>query len=212
MVDQIDRYIRTQIPANEMAGILDNIGLPTSGINLAYSNSGTIGNADAEILGSLQAVHHPTADYVAKLREELPKRFPGTAFFFEPADIVAQTLNFGIPAPLDIQIVGQGCECQLRGGLSDRGEDAHRAGRGGCAYSAAARPATLTVGRGPAREVQEVGFTEQDVANNVLISLSSSFQTAPNFWLNPKNGVTYSMAVQTPQYRWIRSMALRPSR
>ncbi len=107
LVDEVDRYIRTKIPANEVGGILDNIGLPTSGINLSYSNSGTIGNADAEILGSLQPNHHPTADYVARLREELPKRFPGTSFFFEPADIVAQTLNFGVPAPLDIQIVGK---------------------------------------------------------------------------------------------------------
>ena len=107
LVDEVDRYIRNKIPASELSGILDNIGLPTSGINLSYSNSGTIGNADAEILGSLQTKHHPTADYVARLREELPKQFPGTSFFFEPADIVAQTLNFGLPAPLDVQIVGR---------------------------------------------------------------------------------------------------------
>src|SRR5439155_22068314 len=104
--DQIEAVIRHQIPSSELAGILDNVGLPTSGINLSYSNSGTIGSADAEILGSLQTKHHPTADYVARLREELPKEFPGTSFFFEPADIVAQTLNFGLPAPLDVQIVG----------------------------------------------------------------------------------------------------------
>src|SRR5258708_13275198 len=106
LVDEVDRYIKTQIPANELGGMLDNSGLPRRGINLSYSNSGTIGNADADILASLQPQHHPTADYVAHLREELPKRFPGTSFYFEPADIVAQTLNFGVPAPLDIQIVG----------------------------------------------------------------------------------------------------------
>ena len=104
--DQIERVIRQQIPAPELAGILDNIGLPTSGINLSYSNSGTIGKADAEILISLQAKHHPTAQYVERLREELPKAFPGTSFFFEPADIVSQILNFGLPSPIDIQIAG----------------------------------------------------------------------------------------------------------
>src|SRR6201999_3131590 len=93
-VDQVDRYIRSQIPSNELAGILDNIGVPTSGINLSYNNTGTIGNADADILVSLQPNHHPTAEYVARLRENLPKQLPGVSFAFEPADIVAQTLNF----------------------------------------------------------------------------------------------------------------------
>src|ERR1700720_3424823 len=104
--DQIEGVIRQQIPSTELVGILDNIGLPTSGINLSYSNSGTIGTADAEILISLQAKHHPTAQYVEKLREQLPKAFPGTSFFFEPADIVSQILNSGLPSPIDIQIVG----------------------------------------------------------------------------------------------------------
>src|SRR5258708_29753665 len=98
--------IRRVIPASELGGILDNIGLPTSGINLSYSNSETVGNADAEILVSLNANHHPTAVYIEKLRNQLPKQFPATGFFFEPADIVTQTLNFGLPAPIDIQIVG----------------------------------------------------------------------------------------------------------
>jgi multidrug efflux pump subunit AcrB len=107
LVSQVERTIRKVIPPSELGGMLDNIGLPVSGINLSYSNSGTIGNADAEILGSLQPKHRPTADYVSRLRTVLTKEFPGATFFFEPADIVSQTLNVGVPAPIDIQIVGQ---------------------------------------------------------------------------------------------------------
>jgi multidrug efflux pump subunit AcrB len=200
IVDEVDRYIRTQIPANELGGILDNIGLPTSGINLSYDNSGTIGNADANILGSLQANHHPTADYVARLREELPKRFPGTQFNFEPADIVAQTLNFGVPAPIDIQVVG-----------SDLDDNFNIASQ--IAEKMRAIPGAVDVHIQQQMDhprlqydvdqlrIQQVGLTESNVADNVLVSLSSSFQTTPNFWLNPKNGVSYNIAVQTPQYQ-----------
>jgi multidrug efflux pump subunit AcrB len=208
LVDQIDRYIRTQIPANEMSGILDNIGLPTSGINLSYSNSGTIGNADAEILGSLQPKHHSTFAYIAHLREELPKRFPGTQFFFEPADIVAQTLNFGIPAPIDIQIVGKDTASNFA--VAAQIADQMRAIPGAVdvhIQQALDQPRLqFDVDR---MRVQQVGLTERDVADNVLISLSSSFQTTPNFWLNPANGVSYNIAVQTPQYRIASLDALR---
>jgi multidrug efflux pump subunit AcrB len=208
LVDQIDRYIRTQIPADEMNGILDNIGVPTSGINLSYSNSGTFGNGDAEILGSLQTKHHPTADYVARLREELPKHFPGTQFFFEPADIVAQTLNFGIPAPLDIQIVGKDTASNFA--IASQIANQMRAVPGAVdvhIQQALDQPRLqFDVDR---MRIQQVGLTERDVANNVLISLSSSFQTTPNFWLNPANGVSYNIAVQTPQYRIASLDALR---
>jgi multidrug efflux pump subunit AcrB len=200
VVDQVDRYIRTQIPANEMAGILDNIGVPTSGINLAYSNGGTIGNADAEILGSLQPNHHPTADYVAKLREELPKHFPGTSFFFEPADIVAQTLNFGIPAPLDIQIVGQNVAANFAVASEIAAKMRTVPGAVDVYIQQQLDQPRLQFDVDRTR-IQQVGLTEMNVANNVLISLSSSFQTKPNFWLNPKNGVSYNIAVQTPQYK-----------
>src|SRR5882757_3572125 len=199
-IDEVDRYIKTQIPENEQGGILDNVGLPTSGINLSYSNSGTIGNADADILASLQPNHHPTADYVAHLREELPKRFPGTSFYFEPADIVAQTLNFGVPAPLDIQIVG----ADVAGNYAVASQIAEKM---------RAVPGAVDVHIQQLLDqprlqfdvdrvrIQQVGLTEHDVASNVLVSLSSSFQTQPNFWLNPTNGVSYNIAVQTPQYR-----------
>jgi multidrug efflux pump subunit AcrB len=200
LVDQVERYIRTQIPANELTGILDNIGVPTSGINLSYNNTGTVGNADADVMVALQPNHHPTADYVARLREELPKHFPGTSFFFEPADIVAQTLNFGVPAPLDIQIVG----ADVPGNFAVASQIAERM---------RAVPGAVDVHiQQPLDQprmqfdvnrvrIQQLGLTERDVANNVLISLSSSFQTTPNFWLNTKNGVSYNIAVQTPQYK-----------
>jgi multidrug efflux pump subunit AcrB len=200
LVDQIERSIRAKVPASELSGILDNIGLPTSGINLSYSNSGTIGSADAEILGSLNSKHHPTADYVARLREELPKEFPGTSFFFEPADIVSQTLNFGLPAPLDVQIVGH-----------------DTAGNFAAASQIAARmrkiPGAVDVHIQQQLDqprlqfdldrvrAQQLGLTTKDVSSSLLVSLSSSYQTAPNLWLNPKNGVSYSIAVQTPQYK-----------
>ena len=200
VVDEVDRYIRTRIPQSEMAGILDNIGLPTSGINLSYSNSGTIGNADAEILGSLQAKHHPTADYVAELRSELPKKFPGTSFFFEPADIVAQTLNFGIPAPLDIQIVGQNVAANFAVASQIAEQMRHVPGAVDVHIQQAEDQPRLQYDVDRVR-LQQVGLTEHDVASNLLISLSSSFQTTPNFWLNPANGVSYNIAVQTPQYR-----------
>jgi multidrug efflux pump subunit AcrB len=200
LVDEVDRYIRSRIPPAEMAGIVDNIGVPTSGINLSYSNSGTIGSADAEILGSLQPKHHPTADYVALLRDELPRRFPGTSFSFEPADIVAQTLNFGIPAPIDIQIVGQ----DVRGNFAVASQIAEQMRRVPGAVDVHIQQMEdqprlqYDVDR---MRLQQVGLTERDVASNLLVSLSSSFQTTPNFWLNPVNGVSYNIAVQSPQYR-----------
>ena len=200
LVDEVDRYIRTRIPASEVAGILDNIGLPTSGINLSYSNSGTIGSADAEILGSLQPKHHPTADYVAELRAELPKMFPGTSFFFEPADIVAQTLNFGIPAPLDIQIVGRDIQGDFVIASQIAEQMRHVPGAADIHIQQTEDQPRLQYDVDRVR-LQQVGLTERDVASNMLISLSSSFQTTPNFWLNPVNGVSYNIAVQTPQYR-----------
>jgi multidrug efflux pump subunit AcrB len=200
LVDQVDRYIRMQNPADETDGILDNIGLPTSGINLSYSNSGTIGNADAEVLVSLGAKHHPTADYVARLRKNLPKQFPGTSFFFEPADIVSQTLNFGVPAPLDIQLVGNDFEKNFA--IASQIAEKIRAVPGAVdvhIQQLVDQPRLqYDIDR---TRIQQVGLTERDVADNVLVSLSSSFQTTPNFWLNPKNGVSYNIAVQTPQYK-----------
>jgi multidrug efflux pump subunit AcrB len=158
-----------------------------------------VGNFDAEILVSLQAKHHPTADYVQKLREELPKAFPATAFFFEPADIVTQILNFGLPAPIDIQIIGSDManNFTLAAGMAETirsvpgAVDVHL-------HQLLNQPRLdLAVDR---VRSQQVGLSERDVASNVLVSLSSSFQISPNFWLSP-NGVSYGIAVQTPQYK-----------
>ncbi len=200
LVDQIEHSIRTKIPADEVAGIIDNIGVPTSGINLSYSNSGIIGSADGIILGSLTPKHHPTGDYVARLREELPKEFPGTSFFFEPADIVSQTLNFGLPSPVDVQIVGRDQAGNFA--LATKMLQQIRAIPGAVdvhiqqVYDQPRLQYDLDRVR-----AQQVGLTTRDVSSSLLVSLSSSFQTAPNLWLNPKNGVSYSVAVQTPQYK-----------
>src|SRR5713226_1419776 len=199
VTSEVENVIRRVIPASELGGILDNIGLPTSGINLSFSNSETVGNFDAEVLVSLQAKHHPTAEYVQKLREELPKTFPATAFFFEPADIVTQILNFGLPAPIDIQIVGSDMahNFALAAGMAEKirsvpgAVDVHL-------HQLLNQPRLdLAVDR---VRTQQVGLTERDVASNVLVSLSSSFQINPNFWLSP-NGVSYPIAIQTPQYK-----------
>ncbi|QNI32569.1 efflux RND transporter permease subunit [Alloacidobacterium dinghuense] len=200
LVDQIERSIRAKIPAWELSGILDNIGLPTSGINLSYSNAGTIGNADAEILGSLNTKHHPTADYIARMREELPKEFPGTEFFFQPADIVSQTLNFGLPSPIDIQIVGKNTNANFA--VASQIAEKMRAipGAVDVHIQQLMDQPRLQFDLDRVR-AQEVGLTARDVSSGLLVSLSSSFQTSPNLWLNPQNGVSYNIAVQTPQYK-----------
>jgi multidrug efflux pump subunit AcrB len=196
---EAEDVIRRMIPASELGGILDNIGLPTSGINLSYSNSETVGTFDSEILVSLQAKHRPTADYVQKLREELPKDFPATAFFFEPADIVTQILNFGLPAPIDIQIVG--ADMPHNFALAAKMAEQIRSVPGAVdvhLHQLLNQPRLdLAIDR---VRSQQVGLNERDIANNVLVSLSSSFQISPNFWLSP-NGVSYGIAVQTPQYK-----------
>jgi multidrug efflux pump subunit AcrB len=200
LVDQIERSIRTKIPPADLSGILDNIGLPTSGINLSYSNSGTIGNADAEILGSLNANHHPTAGYIARMRAALPKEFPGTEFFFQPADIVSQTLNFGLPAAIDVQIVGN--DRQGNFAVATKLAQQMRAVPGAVDVHVQQlmNQPRLQFDMDRVR-AQQVGLTARDVSSGLLISLSSSFQTSPNLWLNPQNGVSYYVAVQTPQYK-----------
>jgi multidrug efflux pump subunit AcrB len=199
VTSEAEDVIRRLIPASELGGILDNIGLPTSGINLSYRNSESVGNFDAEILVSLQPKHRPTAEYVQKLREELPKAFPATAFFFEPADIVTQILNFGLPAPIDIQIIGTDMPHNFA--LAAKMAEQIRSVPGAVdvhLHQLLNQPRLdLAVDR---VRSQQVGLSERDVASNVLVSLSSSFQISPNFWLSP-NGVSYGIAVQTPQYK-----------
>ncbi len=200
LCDEIEKYLRQEIPSNELVTILDNIGLPYSGINLSYSNSGVIGTSDAEILVGLNAEHHhPTADYIRTLRADLPKRFPGVEFFFQPADIVTQILNFGLPAPIDIQITGADMQKNYVIGQQIANRVRQIPGTADVHVQQMLTLPTLDL-QIDRTKVTQVGMNARDVAQNVLVSLSGSFQTTPNFWLNPKNGVTYSVAVQAPQY------------
>jgi len=201
LCDEVERVLRSEIPAAELQTMLDNIGVPYSGINLSYSSSGVIGTGDAEILISLNPEHHhPTALYVRRLRRELPVRFPGVEFFFQPADIVSQILNFGLPAPVDIQVVG----ADMRGNYDIAQRIANQLrqipGTADVHVQQMMSLPTLHLDMDRTR-ITQVGLTAQNVAQSVLITLSGSFQTAPNFWLNPKNGVTYPIAIQSPQYR-----------
>ncbi len=201
LCDQIEAVLRQEIPQNQLQTILDNIGLPNSGINQSYSSNGTIGTSDAEILIALDPEHHPpTADLTRRLREVLPRRFPGTEFFFQPADIVTQILNFGLPAPIDVQIIGQDMGSSYVIAQQIANQMRHVPGTADVHVQQLLSLPTLRMDIDRTR-VTQVGLTARDVAQSVLVSLSGSFQTSPNFWLNPKNEVTYQMAVQSPQYR-----------
>jgi len=196
----VAQSIREEIPPSEILSIIDNIGLPYSGINLSYSNSAPVGTSDDDILVSLNPGHRPTADYIHDLRLKLPQEFPGVQFSFLPADIVSQILNFGLPAPIDIQVVG----FNVQGNRDFANQLLARVREvPGTVDMHIQQPFDLPylnvdVDR---TKAQEEGFTQRDVANNLLISLSGSFQTTPEFWLDPKTAVSYSIATQTPQYR-----------
>jgi CzcA family heavy metal efflux pump len=201
LCDEVDQELRSEIPREDLQTILDNIGLPNSGINLSYSSSGVIGTSDAEILISLSPEHHrTTAQYVRQLRRELPRRFPGVEFFFQPADIVSQILNFGLPAPVDIQVVGANMDGNYE--IAQRIANRLRTIPGAADVHVQQLMSLPTLYLDMDRtRINQVGLTAANVAQSVLVSLSGSFQTSPNFWLNPQNGVTYSIAVQSPQYR-----------
>jgi multidrug efflux pump subunit AcrB len=196
---EVGRVIREVIPPNEIGSVLDNIGLPVSGINLAFSDNATISSADGEILVALNPNHKPTAQYTRILREKLHQNFPDMEFSFAAPDIVSQILNFGIPAPIDIQVTGQNPK-----GYDIANEIKARVAQ----IPGAADVHVHQLVHGPDLRVnvdrtraQQIGLTQNDVARTMLVSLSSSGQNAPNFWLNFKNGVNYQVAVQTPQYK-----------
>src|SRR5580704_13231013 len=195
---QVGNAIREVIPPNEIQNVLDNIGLPSSGINLAFGDSSTISSADGEILVALNPNHKPTAQYVRILREKLHRDFPDMEFFFSAPDIVGQILNFGIPAPIDIQITGRdpkgydiANEIKTRVAQIPGAVDTH-------VHQLVHGP-DLRVNVNRTR-AEQIGLTQNNVAQTMLISLSSSGQTAPNYWLNFQNGVNYQVAVHTPQY------------
>ena len=197
---QVEQVIRETVPTRELEMTLDNIGLPVGGVNLAFSDSATIGPSDGEILVALkEGEHGSTPEYVRILRERLQKRFPQCVFFFQPADIVSQILNFGLPAPIDIQVVGRdkgnfAVAEQIAGRVKnvEGAVDVH--------IHQVLNTPELHVNVDRTR-AQDVGLSQRDVANNLLISLASSGQGSPNYWLDPKNGVSYLVAVQTPQYK-----------
>jgi multidrug efflux pump subunit AcrB len=201
LCDEVEKVLRLEIPKEELVTILDNIGLPYSSINNTYSTSGTIGTSDAEILVSLNPdKHRPTDQYVKHLREELPQRFPSVEFFFQPADIVSQILNFGLPSPIDIQVVGKNAPQNYAIAQSIANRLRHVPGAADVHVQQLMSAPALRLNVDRIR-AQQVGLEQRDVAQNLLVSLSGSFQTTPTFWLNPENGVTYSVAVQTPDYR-----------
>jgi len=200
LCDHIDATIRQAVPANELVTIVDNIGLPYSSLNLTYSTSAPIGPADADIQVQLTKDHHPTADYVEKLRAVLVRQYPGVIFYVLPVDIVTQILNFGLSAPIDIQIVGP----NLYGNraLAERITDEIRyiPGAADVRIQQAFDYPKLNVDVDRTR-AQAIGLTQRDVAQSLLVALSGSFQTNPNFYLDPRTGVTYNVAIQTPQYK-----------
>jgi multidrug efflux pump subunit AcrB len=201
LADQVNQTIRQVIPQKELVTVLDNIGVPYSGINLSYSNSGTFGTSDAEILVQLKTERGKgTSEYITELRRELPQKFPGVQFFFQPADIVTQILNFGTPAPIDVAISGPNQPGNYVVAQKLAARMRHIPGAVDVHIQQAYDAPTLFMNIDKARS-QAVGLQSRDVAQNVLVSLSSSFQTSPTFWLDPRNGINYNVAVQTPQYR-----------
>ena len=204
--DGVEAAIRRIIPPDALGPIVDNIGLPVSGVNQTYNNTGTVGPADADILLTIKPQYESEADgYVRKMRETLPRAFPGTTFAFLPADIVSQILNFGLPAPIDVQVVGS----KFAANRAYANELLKRISR----VPGVADPRIQQASNNPTLGVEvdrmraaQVGLKEGDVAKSLQESLSGSFKVAPTFWINPKNGVAYPIVAQTPQY-WLDSVS-----
>ena len=198
LVDQVEAAIRAEVPAAEFAGMLDNIGMPSSGIALSYSNSGLIGTGDADILVSLKPEHGPTDRYVRRLRARLNREFPGTTFYFLPADIVSQTLNFGLPAPFNVQIAGRNQikNREVAARLADKIRQIPGAVDVRVQQPADQPKLRFAIDR---TKAAEIGLSERDVANSVLLSLSGSGQVQPAYWLNPQFGIQYLINVRAPE-------------
>src|SRR5580700_8462235 len=199
LCDLVEGTIRREIPEREVNNILDNIGLPYSTINFMHSTSGLIGAGDADILVSLNEDHHATAEYIQRLRETLPREYPGTTFYFLPSDIVTQVLNFGLPAPVDIQIEGTDIDGNREVAARMLQEVERVPGIADARIQQAFDYPEFDVAVDRTKAAQG-GYTQRDVANSLLNSLSGSFQITPMFFLNFKNGVNYNLVTQTPQY------------
>jgi multidrug efflux pump subunit AcrB len=197
---EIEKVVRQIIPHEELATLVDNIGFPVSGINSTYNNTGTIGSADGEIQIGLNEDHRPTAEYVRALREELPARFPGATFSFLPADIISQILNFGAPAPIDVQIRGPKLEENYAYAQDVLRRLRHIPGLVDARIQQSLKEPAFDVDVDRTR-AKYVGISESDVTNSMVVNLAGSSQVQPTFWLNPENGVNYSIVMQTPQYQ-----------
>ena len=197
---RVDAEIRRVIPDDQLSLIVDNIGLPPGGVNLAFTSSDTTSNGDGDILVQLSSKHRPTQEWMSALRSDLAEKFPQETFFFEPADITNQTLNFGLPAPIDVKITGKdaAATAQLAVELQRQIRNVAGAADVFIQQQFSAPEININVDR---LKAQELALTQKDVASNLLLSLSGSGQTAPNFWMNPKTGIEYPVIVQVPQYR-----------
>jgi multidrug efflux pump subunit AcrB len=199
LCDHVDQAIRSVVPAKEVVTIIDNIGLPYSGLNLSYSTSAFVGTADADITVQLTEDHHPSEAYIARLREVLSRQFPGVTFYVLPVDIVTQILNFGLSSPIDIQVIGPDLQHNRVYAEKLLNDVKYVPGAADTRIQQPFNAPKFTVNVDRTRS-QEVGLSQRDVTNSLLVALSGSFQTTPNFYLDPKNGVSYSIAVQSPQY------------
>ncbi len=197
---EVEKAIRAVIPPAEVEAVVDNIGTYLSSINTIYNNTGTIGESDGDIQISLTRGHAPTAGYVTRLRDELPRRFPGMTFSFLPADIVSQILNFGAPAPIDLQVRGNNLGADFAYANKLLAQIRHVTGVADARIQQSAGLPTLAVNIDRTR-AEYTGVTAADVTNSLVVNLASSSQVAPTYWLNDKNGVTYPIALQTPQYQ-----------
>ncbi|RQR33613.1 efflux RND transporter permease subunit [Burkholderia sp. Bp9142] len=199
LADQVERVIREAVPPGELGAIVDNLGLPVSGINLSYSNSGTIGTLDGELMIALKPGHRSTQHYVRMLRTLLPQRFPGVEFFFQPSDIITQILNFGQPAAIDVQVLGNDLASNMAIASSLMKKIRQIPGAVDVHVLQRNDEPTLVADMDRTR-MQQLSLSAQNVAQNMLISLSGSSQTTPSFWINPRTGVQYPLQIQTPQY------------
>jgi multidrug efflux pump subunit AcrB len=198
LFDRIEAVIRGAVPPAELGSIVDNIGLSVSGINTAYSNTGAIGPMDGDIYVTLNERRHPTAGYVRDLRARLPRLFPGVTFAFLPADIISQILNFGAPAPIDVQVAGPNREAGEAYALDLERRLAKIPGLADVRLQQSSHYPELRVDVDRTL-ADKTGVTERDVTNSLVTTLAGSFQTAPTFWLNPRTGVSYPIVIQTPQ-------------
>ncbi len=200
LADGIENVIRQTVPKAELSSVVDTLGLPYSGINLSYSNTGVIGTSDGDIFVTLNDDHHPTANYVRSLRQELRQKYPSVTFSFLAADIIGQILNFGSPAPIDVQVTGHNPETASKIANDLLGKLAHVPGLVDLHIQQAQNLPQINVNVDRTR-ANLVGLTQQDVASNLLTALAGSSQVSPTYWVDPKSGVSYTIATQTPQYR-----------